>query len=160
MPASSVPDVTLELPIALRKRPRTCTTHPSSNFVSYEQLSATHRAFVTSISTISVPKSVMEALAHPDWKAAMDAEMTALSDTGTWELTSLPPGKSVVGCRWIYTVKFLPDGSIERLKARLVAKGYTQIYGLDFSETFSPVAKLASVRIFLSFAAQLNWPLH
>jgi len=48
----------------------------------------------------------------------------------SWELTTLPQGKQAVGCRWVYTVKYLPDGSIERLKARLVAKGYTQTYGV------------------------------
>jgi len=60
----------------------------------------------------------------------MDEEMSALHKNQTWELTTLPQGKQAVGCRWVYTVKYLPDGSIERLKARLVAKGYTQTYGV------------------------------
>lgn len=60
----------------------------------------------------------------------MDEEMSALHKNQTWELTTLPKGKQAVGCRWVYTVKYLPDGSIERLKARLVAKGYTQTYGV------------------------------
>ncbi|RVW38682.1 Retrovirus-related Pol polyprotein from transposon RE1 [Vitis vinifera] len=87
-------------------------------------------------------------------------EMAALHSNGTWDLVSLPLGKFTVGCRWVYTVKVGPDGQVDRLKARLVAKVYTQIYGCDYSDTFSPIAKIASVRLFLSMAAICYWPLY
>ena len=158
--ASDPPPSASDLPIALRKGKRTCTSHPISNFVSYNHFSPTFSSFVASLSTVSLPKSTAEALSHSGWRQAMEDEMLALRETGTWELVSLPPGKSVVGCRWVYTVKMHPDGTLDRLKARLVAKGYTQVYGLDYSETFSPVAKIASVRLFISLAATYHWPLH
>lgn len=72
----------------------------------------------------------------------MIEEMKALRKNGTWELTELPTGKRPVGCKWVYTVKHKADGSIERYKARLVAKGFTQTYGIDYQETFAPVAKM------------------
>ncbi|KAH7845799.1 hypothetical protein Vadar_006185 [Vaccinium darrowii] len=78
---------------------------------------------------------------------------------GTWELISLPAGKTTVGCRWVFTVKYHPDDTIEWYKARLVAKGYTQTYGVDYAETFSPVAKINSVLILISLAANFSWPL-
>ena len=87
-------------------------------------------------------------------------EMFALHKSGTWELVSLPAGKSTIGCHWVYAVKIGPDGQIDRLKTRLVAKGYTQIFGLDYSDTFAPVAKIASVRLFLSMVVVRHWPLN
>ncbi|RVW71265.1 Retrovirus-related Pol polyprotein from transposon RE1 [Vitis vinifera] len=107
----------------------------------------------------AIPNSVQEALADPRWKAVMNEEMKSLQKNETWELVECPPGKKPVGCRWIYTVKYKADGSIERFKAKLVAKGYTQTYGIDYTETFAPVAKINIVRVLLSLAANLDWPL-
>ena len=82
----------------------------------------------------------------------MDAEITALEANNTWTLTSLPHGKKPIGCKWVYRVKCKLDGSIERYRARLVAKGFTQKEGLDYIDTFSPIAKMVSVKIVLSIA--------
>ena len=87
-------------------------------------------------------------------------EMQALDDNGTWDLVSLPTGKKAIGCCWVFAVKFNPDGSVSRLKARLVAKGYAQTYGVEYFDTFSSVAKLTSVRLFISLAASYDWDLH
>ena len=76
----------MDLPIALCTNSRTCTSHLISHFVSYEKLTPTSIAFVTSISSILFPQSAREALEHPCWKAAMDVDMTTLSDTSTWIL--------------------------------------------------------------------------
>ncbi|KAM7460054.1 hypothetical protein LguiA_035984 [Lonicera macranthoides] len=73
----------------------------------------------------------------------MIEEMEALKKNDTWELITLPRGKRTVGCRWVYTLKHKADRSIER--ARIVAKGFTQTYGIDYLETFAPVAKLNSI---------------
>ncbi|RVX16933.1 Retrovirus-related Pol polyprotein from transposon RE1 [Vitis vinifera] len=108
---------------------------------------------------VAIPNSVQEALADPKWKATMNEEMKSLQKNETWELVECPPRKKPVGCRWIYTVKYKADGSIERFKVRLVAKGYTQTYGIDYTETFAPVAKINTVRVLLSLAANLDWPL-
>jgi len=67
--------------------------------------------------------------------------------------------KDVVGCRWVYTLKYRPDSSVDRYKARLVVKEYTQTYGVDYFETFSPVAQLNSIRILFSIAINMEWPL-
>jgi len=72
----------------------------------------------------------------------------------------LPSRKSVVGCRWIFAIKVGSDGIIDRLKARIVAKGYTQIFGLDYGDTFSPVAKMAFICLFTTMTTLQQWPLY
>ena len=78
----------------------------------------------------------------------MNAEIAALVSNNTWTLTPLPSNKRVIGYKWVYRVKYKADGFVERYKARLVAKGFTQQEGLDFTDTFSPVAKLTTVNSF------------
>ena len=148
-------------PIALRKGNRsTSNPHPIYNFLSYHRLSSPYSAFVSVISPVSLPKNTNEALSHLGWQQAMVDDMTTLHSTATWDLVVFPFGKFPVGCRWVYTVKVGPDGQVDRLKARLVAKGYTQVYDSDYGDTFSPVAKIASVRLLLSKAAMCSWPLY
>lgn len=155
----------LELPIAIRKGTRECTkslpkpVYPLAQFLSFKHFSPSHRAFLMSLNTIAIPNTLSEALSNKEWKQAMNVEMEALEKNGTWELVRLPKGKKPVGCKWVYTVKYRADGSLERYKARLVAKGYTQTYGIDYLETFAPVAKMNTVRILLSLAANYGWDL-
>ena len=74
-------------------------------------------------------------------------------------MVSAPTDAVIVGCRWVITLKYHPDGSVDRYKARLMAKGYTQTYGIDYFETFSPVARMNSIRILFSIVVNLSWPL-
>ncbi|XP_019256261.1 PREDICTED: uncharacterized protein LOC109234647 [Nicotiana attenuata] len=149
----------LDVPIAHKKGVRSCTKHPLSNFVSYNSLSPSYRAFALCISFVSIPRNWREAFADSRWKQAMIEEMKALSKNETWDLVTSPLNKKLVGCKWVFTVKHKADGSIERFKARLVAKGFTQTYGVDYQETFSPVAKMNTIRILLSCAVNLDWDL-
>ncbi|XP_031253543.1 uncharacterized protein LOC116111503 [Pistacia vera] len=90
----------------------------------------------------------------------MSKEIKALEDNHTWSLVTLAPGKSPIGCKWVYKLKFNADGTLERYKVRLVAKGYTQQAGIDYEETFSPVVKMVIVRTILSIASIHDWPLY
>jgi len=87
----------------------------------------------------------------------MDKELSALYKADTWDLVPLPPGKSVVGCRWVYKIKTNFDGSIKRYKSRLVAKGYSQQYGMNYEETFAPVVKMTIIRTLIDVASIRQW---
>ncbi|BBG99437.1 transposable element gene [Prunus dulcis] len=90
----------------------------------------------------------------------MHSELQALEANHTWSLVSLPPSHRPIGCKWIFRIKYNSDGTVDRFKARLVAKGFNQREGIDFTDTFAPVAKLITVRCLLSIAAAHHWPLH
>ena len=106
------------------------------------------------------PDTIEEARSRSDWplwQQAMDREMKTLEDAGTWETVPRPTGRNIVGSKWVFRIKRKADGSIEKYKARLVARGFTQIYGTDYFETYSPVAKLTSFRTILALAAREGW---
>ena len=90
----------------------------------------------------------------------MTTKINALEANQTWSLTSLPHGKTPIGCKWVYNVKPRSDGTLERYKARLVAKGYNQQEGFDYFETFSPVSKFVTIRSLLVIAAVKGWVLY
>ena len=87
----------------------------------------------------------------------MAAELVALEPNNTWTLTPLPTGKKPIRCKWVCKIKYKADSSIERYKASLVAKGFTQKEGIDYIETFSPVAKKVYVKVLLSVAIVKGW---
>ena len=87
----------------------------------------------------------------------MNQELAALAVSHTWTLAPLPLGKRPIGSRWVHKLNLNPDGSLDRYKARHVAKGYRQIDGVDYLDSFSPVAKSVTVRIFLSLTASRSW---
>lgn len=103
--------------------------------------------------TDDVPGSVRAALRDPAWFAAMQDEYNALQQNGTWKLVPRPRGAHVISGKWIFKNKFHADGTLERRKARWVVRGFSQCPGLDFDQMFSPVVKLATIRIVLHLAA-------
>ena len=149
-----------ELPIALIKPTRACVkpiTYAITNYLNYRKASPNYRSFLTTLHQTVIPTTAAEASQYPHWKQAMDEDMEALIKNKTWDVVELKQGIKLVGCRWVFTIKYNSDGTIERYKARLVAKGYTQTYGIDYKETFAPVAKMNTIRILISLAINLDW---
>ncbi|KAJ0853298.1 putative RNA-directed DNA polymerase [Helianthus annuus] len=106
------------------------------------------------------PSTFHSASKDPKWVHAMQEELYALNKNNTWTLVPRPKDANVVGSKWIFRTKFRSDGTIERHKARLVAQGYSQVPGLDYFHTFSPVVKATTVRTVLALSVINNWHLH
>jgi len=128
-----------------------------ASYVSFANLSVAHKTFLSALDHSQDPTSFAEAVQDPKWCTAMNLELRALEANGTWELTSLPPGKRAIGCKWLYKAKFLSDGTIDKHKARLVVLGCKQKFDVDYQETFAPIAKMTTVRTLLAVAAMKNW---
>ncbi|GKA26081.1 retrovirus-related pol polyprotein from transposon TNT 1-94 [Tanacetum coccineum] len=101
-----------------------------------------------------------EALACEEWNNAMEEELRSIEKNQTWEVHDLPKGKTPIGLKWIFKTKYFADGSIQKYKARLVVRGFTQQAGIDYEETFSPVARLEIVRIILALSADKEWTVY
>lgn len=136
------------------------SAYPISSTLSYSQISSHHLAYINSITNIPIPQSYAEVRQSKEWTESADKELDAMEENDTWDVVPLPKGKKAIGCRWVHTLKFNADGTLERRKSRLVGKGYTQKEGLDYTETFSPVAKMATVKLLLKVAASKKWFLH
>jgi transposase InsO family protein len=109
------------------------------------------------------PTTVKQALSRPDadqWRAAMKAEMDSLNTAGTYTIVPLPSGRHPIGSKWVFRTKRGADGQIIKHKARLVAQGFSQQFGIDYVETFAPVARYSSIRAILALVAHHDWELH
>ena len=131
--------------------------HPISSVLSYDNITPCFKNAILTCSLETAPTSFKQAIKSVIWTKAMNVEFQGMALNKTFSVVLLPSGKNIVGCRWIYTIKYNVDGSVERPKARLVAKGYTQLEGLDYTDTFSPVAKMTSVKLLLALAANHGW---
>ncbi|XP_071740831.1 uncharacterized protein [Rutidosis leptorrhynchoides] len=109
--------------------------------LNYSNLNQENYCFVSSLNKSIEPSNYYQAIKDPNWVNATNDEMSALYRNNTWILTELPADRTPIGCKWIFKIKYKLNGEIERYKARLVAKDYSQREGLDYEETFSPVAK-------------------
>ncbi|UYV84129.1 hypothetical protein LAZ67_X001289 [Cordylochernes scorpioides] len=109
---------------------------------------------------VTEPQSFEEAVQSPEamyWRKAMEDELRVLQERGTWELSTLPPGKKPISSRWVYKVKTNESGNVERFKARLVARGFSQKQGIDFQETYAPVINLAVIRVLITLSLNMKW---
>lgn len=124
-----------------------------------KQLKPPERLIELCIAEIVEPEHYYEAMKSEnasEWQAAMDEEIKSLSDNNTWYLTDLPEGRRAIANKWVYKVKYHANGDVDRYKARLVVKGFSQRKGIDYCETYSPVARFETIRALISVAANEN----
>ena len=128
-----------------------------------ENMTSTDRVYATFCETQIAPdnpKTLTEARRSPEWpqwEKAIQAELDQLHKMGTWELVDPPKGRVPVGNKWVLTKKYDKQGNLQKFKARLVAKGYTQMPGMDYTDTYAPVVRLETIRTLLALAISENW---
>lgn len=119
--------------------------YPIEKFVSYQNFSRSHLAFLGALDSNNEPKNYNGDMKDTHWRKAMVDEIQALEDNDKWTIQELPARKRSIGCKWVYKIKSKVDEGIERYNACLVAKGFTKIQDIDFHETFVLVAKMTTV---------------
>ncbi|GJT12048.1 retrovirus-related pol polyprotein from transposon TNT 1-94 [Tanacetum coccineum] len=140
-------------------------THPLENIIgNLNQRTLRSQAqdksnFFCFISTIE-PKNINEALKDENWVMAMQEELNQFKTNDVWELVPNPMDMTIIGTKWVYRNKLDENGVVTRNKARLVAQGYNQQEGIDYDETYAPVARLESIRILLAYACALDFKLY
>ncbi|KAJ0502796.1 putative RNA-directed DNA polymerase [Helianthus annuus] len=131
-------------------------------YANTEEVNQVHSDYLNCQFALNIadPLTYSDAVKKKEWQDAMQAEIDAINKNQTWLLVDLPNGKNLVGLKWLYKTKVGPDEKIIKHKARLVAKGYSQKYGVDYEETFAPVARFETIRIVIAVAALKGWLLH
>lgn len=175
--STTTPELPNQTSEAESNRVNSPATLPQSTSHDPPSLSTTHRVIVTRCKhnihkpiqklnltaelnhPVLEPTTFTQALKDPNWRLAMSEEFDALLRNGTWELVPSHPNQNLVGCKWVFRTKYLPNGCVDRYKARLVANGFHQRPGIDYSETFSPVIKPSTVCLVLSLAVFQGWSL-
>lgn len=120
-------------------------------------------AVAVELSPMGEPRTYAQAIKASDadeWNSAMQAKISGLLEQGTWKLCDLPKGRKAIKCKWVYIVKRDENGDVEWYKVRLVAKGFTQVQGIDYEETFAPVARLESWQYLIALATLSDWEIH
>jgi regulator of extracellular matrix RemA (YlzA/DUF370 family) len=154
-----------ETPFPRAPSKRVQKNHPESQIIGDKSAGVETRrklAFDSEQAMLSLiePKSVNEAIKSKYWIKSMNEELDQIEKNQTWELVPRPKDKNVIGTKWIFKNKLNENGEIIKNKARLVCKGYSQVEGIDFEETFSPVARLEAIRMFLAFACFKNFKIY
>ena len=132
-----------------------CHSHQKTTILSHP------RGFhcFSTLASLQEPQTFHEASSNPLWQQVMKEELDAQHKTGIWDLVNLPSRKSAIGCKWVYKIKTRSDGTVDHYKARIVTRGFTQEYGIDYEETFAPVARLSSVMTLIVVSTARKWPL-
>src|SRR3984885_12829257 len=133
--------------------------HPESQIMGQKEAGIqTRRTLAEASSYLALlssvePKNVAEACKDEHWVKAMDEELEQIEKNNTWELVPKPKDKNVIGTKWVFKNKLNENGEVIRNKARLVCKGYAQQEGINFEETFAPIARLEAIRMFLALSS-------
>jgi hypothetical protein len=119
-------------------------------------------SYVSTMSHIidTEPSCHGEAAGQQVWKDAMTKEYQSIMKNDVWDIVPRLKGKYIVNSKWIYKIKHATDGSVEKYKARFVARGFSQVEGIDYEETFSPVSRYTSIRTIISLSTSMGWRLH
>ncbi|KAJ0601440.1 putative RNA-directed DNA polymerase [Helianthus annuus] len=143
---------------------RSEASSPASNLRRSERARRPNPKYMVNVATVEPverePESYDQAKNQEEWIEAMEEEIEAMTRNETWVLVPKPEGVKPVTCKWVYKIKRKSDGTVDRFKARLVARGFSQQYGIDYEDTFSPVAKLTTIRVVIAVAASKNWVMH
>src|SRR3954469_16452290 len=151
----------------VRRSPRLASAHSEDVILGKKDDPIRTRAFLKNnaecqlgLVSLIEPTSVDQGLEHPDWIIAMQEELDQFTRNDAWDLVPRPKGFNIIGAKWVFRTKLSEKGEVVRNKARLVAQGYSQQEGIDYTETFAPVARLESIHLLISFATQHNITLY
>ncbi|GJS77447.1 retrovirus-related pol polyprotein from transposon TNT 1-94 [Tanacetum coccineum] len=139
---------------------RTMPTYPLFGSFDFQNIPFSHVVFLANVFAVPESTSYKQAIQHEGWVKAMEAELAALERNETRTVTELPPGHKPITSKWVYKTKYHPTCVVDILKARLMVRGFNQKEGLDYKHTFSPIAKLATVKVLIALATAKQWPFH